>query len=189
MGRWFSVLIFCRIFGWKVTGFRAPVALQHVAIAVPHTSNWDFFLGVYSRSVHRITHVKYIGKSSLFVFPFGYLFRALGGYPVVRHKNTNFVQSIVDIFKKDPTFSVCLSPEGTRTYTNKLKTGFYYIAQQANVPLIFVKFDYSIKTVDFSEPYYLTNDFDTDIKHILDYFRGTKGHNYTFEMDYPWKED
>ena len=189
MGRLLSLLIFNKIFGWTVTGFRAPVELQHVAIAIPHTSNWDFFLGVFSRSIHKIPHVKYIGKSSLFIFPFGIIFRALGGYPVDRSKNNNFVKAVADIFKKDPTFSVCLAPEGTRKYTKELKTGFYYIAKEANVPLIFVKFDYGTKNVDFSEPYYLTNDFDTDMKHILNYFKGIKGYNYTFDMEYPWKKD
>lgn len=188
MGRWLFILIYEKIFGWRVEGFRAPIELQHVAIAMPHTSNWDFPIGVMARSIHRITHVKFIGKSSLFKFPYGFIFRALGGYPVDRNKSSNYVSAVADIFRKDSTFSVCLAPEGTRKYVKKLKTGFYFIAKEANVPLVFIKFDFKEKYVHFSEPYYLTN-YDDDMKHILEYFRGTHGLNYVFDMEYPWEED
>lgn len=189
MSQFLSKFILETLFGWKVTGFKPPIELQHVMVAAPHTSNWDFPLGVLSRSAHGITHVKYIGKSSLFVFPIGWLFRALGGYPVERNRNTNFVKAVAEIFKKDPTFSVCISPEGTRKYISKFRTGFYYIATEANVPLIFFKFDFNTKIADFSKPYYLTGDYDADMKYIVDYFRGTQGYNYVFDMEYPWKED
>jgi 1-acyl-sn-glycerol-3-phosphate acyltransferase len=186
MGRFLSKLIFQWLLGWKVTVFVAPIQLQHVCIAIPHTSNWDFFLGVFSRSIHRVTHVKFVGKSSLFAFPFGFIFRWLGGYPVDRSNNNNYVQNVAQIFKDNPDFSVCIAPEGTRKYTKKLKTGFYYIAKTANVPIIFVTFDYGSKTVDFSEPFYLTDDFDADMSYIVNYFKGVKGLNYTFDMEYPW---
>lgn len=189
MAKFICDLILCKIFGWKVTGFTAPVALQHLVVAAPHTSNWDFPLGVLSRPIHGINHVKFLGKSTLFIPPFGWFFRALGGYPVERSKNSNLVQAVIEIYKKDPTFSVCISPEGTRKYTNKLKTGFYYMAQGANIPLIFMTLDYTNKVINFSEPYHLTNDFEKDMKHIVGYFRGIKGHSYTFDMEYPWKEN
>jgi 1-acyl-sn-glycerol-3-phosphate acyltransferase len=188
MGRWLSILILEKIFGWRVEGFRAPVALQHVAIALPHTSNWDFPVGVMARSIHQIPHVKFIGKASLFRFPFGFIFRALGGHPVDRSKSTNYVSAVVDIFKKNPTFSVCIAPEGTRKYVTKLKTGFYFIAKEAKVPLVLIKFDFAAKCVHFSAPYYLTN-YDDDMKYIVEYFNGTQGFNYVFEMEYPWEED
>jgi 1-acyl-sn-glycerol-3-phosphate acyltransferase len=189
MGSFLSKFILETLWGWKVTGFKPPITLQHIIVAAPHTSNWDFPVGVLARSVFGITHVKYLGKSSLFVPPIGWLFRALGGYPVERNKNTNFVKAVVEIFKKDPTFSVCISPEGTRKKVNKFRTGFYYIAKEANVPITFFKFDFKTKIADFSEPYYLTGDFDTDMKYIVDYFRGTQGYNYEYNIEYPWKED
>jgi 1-acyl-sn-glycerol-3-phosphate acyltransferase len=190
MFRFLSELILVKILKWQVTGWRAPVEAQHVMVALPHTSNWDFPVGVLARSILGTTHIKFIGKASLFIPPFGWIFRALGGYPVERGKNNgNYVQNVAEIFKKDPTFSVCIAPEGTRKYTTKLKTGFYYIAKEANVPLSLAKFDFGKKIVDFSEPYYLTGDFDTDMAYIVAYFQGVEGLNYTFDMQYPWKED
>ena len=188
MGRLISKLIFEWLLGWKVTGFAAPKTLQHVCIAIPHTSNWDFFLGIFSRSIMRLNHVKFVAKNSLFRFPYGFIFRWLGGYPVDRSSSHNYVQGVAKLFRDYPEFSVCIAPEGTRKPTKKLKTGFYYIAKQANVPLIFVKFDFGTKTVDFSEPYYLSGDFEVDIQHILGHFRGVKGLHRTFDLEYPWKE-
>ncbi len=187
MGRLFSIFIFKWLCGWKVTGFAAPRTLQHVCIAIPHTSNWDFFLGIFSRSIMRLNHVKFVAKASLFKFPYGFIFRWLGGYPVDRSSSHNYVQGVAQLFKDHPYFSVCIAPEGTRKPTNKLKTGFYYIAKAANVPLIFVTFDYGSKTVHFSEPWYPTDDFNADIQHILAHFRGVKGLHRTFDLEYPWK--
>lgn len=189
MGRLISIFIFQKILGWTVTGYQPARTDQYVAIAIPHTSNWDFFLGVFSRSIHRIGNCRYLGKSSLFIPPFGWLFRWLGGYPVKRDKSHNYVQSVVKLFKEKPGFAICVAPEGTRKYTNKLKTGFYYIALEAQVPIILVKFDYAKKNVDFSTPFHPTGDFDKDMSYIVHYFRGVVGYNYTFDMEYPWKEN
>lgn len=160
--------------GWKITGTPPLHIPKCVMIAVPHTSNWDFPLGLLVRSATRLK-ANFVGKKSLFMWPFGYIFRALGGIPVDRTKNTNFVDAVIDIYRHRSHFQMTIAPEGTRKKTDKLKTGFYYIALGAKVPIVKVKFDYTNKLVDFASPYYPTGDKEQDFKHIDDYFRGVSG--------------
>jgi 1-acyl-sn-glycerol-3-phosphate acyltransferase len=175
-----SRFIFCKLWGWKITGeVKVP---KFVVAVIPHTSNWDFIVGLFLRSASNINHCRYVGKSSLFVFPFGYLFRALGGIPVDRTKTSNFVQAVANLFPQHEKLGICLSPEGTRSPVTQLKTGFYYIAKTANVPLILCKFDWGIKTIDYSDPFYLTDDMEADMKFIINHFQGVQGRNYPFEM-------
>ncbi|MDV7391335.1 hypothetical protein RZS08_08290, partial [Arthrospira platensis SPKY1] len=83
-----------RLFGWKLDGWDPNRLDQFVAIVIPHTSNWDFPLGLLVRQALDADHMKFIGKHTLFRPPFGFIFRWLGGYPVDRTKSTNFVQGI-----------------------------------------------------------------------------------------------
>jgi 1-acyl-sn-glycerol-3-phosphate acyltransferase len=160
--------------GWKIEGqFTSPKA---VLVEFPHTSNWDFPLGLLVRSAIQ-ADIKFVAKSSLFKFPFGGLFRSLGGYPVDRSKSNNFVDAVVDIFNQKERFAIILTPEGTRTKVDKLKTGFYHIADGAKVPIVMVKFDWAKKIVGFSEPFYTTGDYDADIIKIMDYYKGVKGYH------------
>ncbi|OQA09107.1 MAG: 1-acyl-sn-glycerol-3-phosphate acyltransferase [Bacteroidetes bacterium ADurb.Bin397] len=163
-----------KLFGWKVNG-AIPVSLkQYVMIVAPHTSNWDFFVGLAARSILEID-TKYVAKKELFRFPFGWIFRSLGGFPVDRSKNNNFVDAVADLFNEHDRFSICITPEGTRSYAPKWKTGFYYIAQKANIPVVMVAFDYGRKEVKVEAPYYLTGDMDKDIEFMLAYYRNVKG--------------
>ncbi|MCB9262466.1 MAG: 1-acyl-sn-glycerol-3-phosphate acyltransferase [Flavobacteriales bacterium] len=137
--------------GWKVAG-RLPVNhKKYVLVVAPHTSNWDFFVGLGARATFNFWP-QYAAKSDLFFWPLGWILKRLGGYPVVRSKNTNFVQSFADIFKKEKEFILTITPEGTRSYNPDWKTGFYYIAKEANVPIVPVAFDYKTKTVTMREP-------------------------------------
>ena len=120
---------------------------------------------------------KYLGKKELFRPPFGWIFRTLGGYPVDRSRNSNLVDAIVEIFDSKEEFIIALAPEGTRKYVGKLKTGFYYIAQKAQIPIVMVGFDYSKKEVIISDPFYTSNDIDTDMPKIMIFFDGISGKN------------
>jgi 1-acyl-sn-glycerol-3-phosphate acyltransferase len=174
--------LFCKIWGWKIEGTPINVP-KFVVIVVPHTSNWDFIVGLLLRPASNLNHCVYIGKSSLFVFPLGYLFRALGGMPVERTKSNNFVKSVAEIYPKYEKFGICISPEGTRKKVDKFRTGFYYVAKEANVPIIPCKFDWASKTVSYLAPFYVTDDAEADMKHIVSHFIGVQGKNYAFEMD------
>lgn len=167
------ILIFENILGWKIIG-KKPALKKYVTIVAPHTSNWDFMIGMWARSRLRLKSW-FIGKKELFIFPFGYLFRWLGGYPVDRSKGSDIVSKIVNIFNSKDEFVIALSPEGTRKYTPEWKTGFYRIATMANVPILMAAIDFSTKTVVLSEPFYPTGNMNEDIEKIKTFFRQYKG--------------
>jgi 1-acyl-sn-glycerol-3-phosphate acyltransferase len=166
-----------RLFGWKVEGGIPPGLKKFVVVAAPHTSAWDFPLGVFSRGSVGV-NIKFIGKKSLFKPPFGWLMRKLGGYPVDRSKSRNYVQSVVDIFNEHEEFAIALAPEGTRGKVEKFKTGFYYIAKGAGIPILLVTFDYDRRVVTYdSNVFYPTDDVEADLAYIWDYYKGIKGRN------------
>ncbi len=153
-----------------------PWPPQYVMIVIPHTSNWDFPLGLITRGAMG-ENIRYVGKASLFRWPFGYLFRALGGYPVDRSKRTNFVDAVVQVFKDVPAFKLTIAPEGTRNKVSKLKTGFYYIAKGASVPIMLCAFNWQERVISVAEPFYPTDDKAADFRHIYAFYQGVKGFN------------
>ena len=161
--------------GWKAVGEFPYEIKKYVIIVGPHTSNWDFVIGVLFRKALRLEKARYLGKKELFDPPFGFLFRWLGGYPVDRGKNKNMVEEVVKVFQVHEHFGIALSPEGTRKRVDKLRTGFYNIAKGANVPIIMVGLDYSNKQVSFSGPFSVTDNQDADLEHILKFYRPIKG--------------
>ena len=166
-----------KISGWKVEG-RFPSELRKYIIAVaPHTSNWDFPVGVLARSVLHIENAKFLGKDSLFKPPFGWFFRWLGGYPVDRSSRHDVVQQVVNIFNNHDDFIVAMAPEGTRKKVEKLRTGFYFIAKGANIPIIPVGFDFEKKVIKVGEPFYPTDNLENDLKFLISYYRTIRGKN------------
>lgn len=163
-----------RIFGWKVIGRYPHEIKKLVVIVIPHTSNWDFPLGPLSRTVMN-AKIKFVGKDSLFRFPIGGILRWLGGIPVNRRKSTNFVDAVVRLFEEHERLAVMLAPEGTRKRVEKLKTGFYYIALNAGIPILLVKFDYGPKIIDYGEVFWPTGDIDADMAYFKEYYRGVQG--------------
>jgi len=164
--------ILLKLWGWKIIG-TSPNLKKYLFIVVPHSSNWDFLLGLLVRSSVGFK-ANYIGKEALFRAPWGWIFRALGGHPVKRDKNYKQVDQIIDIYKREESFAMAIAPEGTRSKVNKWKTGFYYIAKGAEVPIVMVAFDYGKKEVRFSEPFYTTDDVDKDFEYMYKYFEGVK---------------
>lgn len=162
-----------RLFGWKVVG-EVPTIPQAVMIVAPHTSSWDFPIGVLARSAINL-RIRFIGKASLFRPPFGFLFRWLGGFPVARTVSQDTVAFIVQMFRDNPRFLFALSPEGTRKYTPNIRTGFYQIALQAGVPIVMVGFDFERKEVQLQPPFLPSGDKKKDFEFILTYFRSVKG--------------
>lgn len=162
--------------GWKViTRFKFDID-KYVFAVVPHTSNWDFFLGLLVRSKIGFK-ANYIGKHTLFIWPLGVIMKALGGIPVNRKSSKNFVDQIADEYKNRKKLAIALAPEGTRSKVDKLKTGFYYIAKAASVPIVLTKFDYGKKEIVFEEAFYPTEDSEKDLAFINDYFQGVLGKN------------
>jgi len=170
--RWFSRAVL-KLLGWKVKGTPAVVP-KSLVVVIPHTSNWDFPLGLLLRSAIGVD-IKYMGKSSLFKPPYGWLMKKLGGYPVYRDKSTRLVDAIAGIIKKEKSIHVCITPEGTRAKVAHIKTGFYYIAEKADIPLFLLAWDAESKVLDFGEPYYLTGNIIEDLKYVYHHLENVKG--------------
>lgn len=169
--------IFRKIFklcGWKVTGNLPKSLKKKIYIAIPHTSNWDFPIGILVKFGFGLD-VQYVAKDSLFKPPFGWFFKKTGGIPVIRSKSTNFVDETVKALKNYDRISLCLAPEGTRSKVDKLKSGFYWISFNSGVPLIFVKFDWQSKEMDFSEPFTPSGDYESDLLIIKNHFKDVIG--------------
>ena len=148
---------------------------KYVLPTVTHTSNRDFPYGIYLRPVIG-QYIRFVGKASLFRFPLGPLLRWMGGVPVIRTKRTNFTQDVARIFRERDEFKLCIAVEGTRAKVTHFKTGFYFIAKAADVPLVLCRFDFgNEKAIRFSEPYYLTDDIRADFDYIYRFFDGAIG--------------
>jgi len=147
-----------------------------IIIVAPHTSWWDFPLGLIVRGAMG-KDIKYLGKHTLFKPPLGWIFKSLGGIPVNRSKSTNMVDQVVDHFNKRDEFQVVLAPEGTRKKVDKFKTGYYFIAKAAKVPIIMIQFDFENKIIRIRDPFWPTENFESDKKIIWNYFKGVKGKN------------
>lgn len=181
---------FCRfwlwVWGFKITGDVGHDIHKKLYVVYPHTSNWDFVLGILIKGAIPLD-VNYIGKDSLFKFPFGWLFRWLGGIPVQRSKSTNFVDMMVGLYKTYDRLSFGMAPEGTRKKVGKFRSGFYYIALNAGIPIIFVTFDFGKKDIHFSDTFLPTGDYRQDMKYIIKYFKGVRGLNENQACD--WTEE
>ena len=174
MFTWLCVQWF-KLKGWTIKSEIPPDLKKFVIIVAPHTSFWDFPVGVAVRKIRKMDYVHFIAKKELFRFPFNSFFRKLGGYPVDRSKKTNLVDAIVDIFNSKDRFGMAITPEGTRNYNPDWKTGFYRIAAQLNIPIIMASVDYSKHEVEFSAPTDITNNMEADIVRFKAFFIDKKG--------------
>ena len=163
--------------GWRIQDDRPAGLDRYIVVVAPHTSNWDFFVGLSVRCLAPMGDVKYLAKKSLFKPPLGWLFRALGGYPVDRSKHNNLVDAVVAMFQRGEITRIAITPEATRKYQPHWKSGFHRIATGAGVPIILCAFDYSQKRIVISDPFPLTADLEGDIERMKDWFRPYKGRN------------
>ena len=156
--------------GWKLIGDVPHHEKKYIIIVAPHTTNLDFIIGVLVRGILGFNS-KYLGKKSLFKAPFGWFFRMMGGYPVDRSRSTNLVDQVVEIFNNHEEFVIGLAPEGTRENVGEWKTGFYFIAQKANIPIVRCLFDWGNKQVVFFEPFWTTGNIERDMPRIKEVYR------------------
>ena len=147
---------------------------KFVIAVVPHTSWVDFFLGLLVREVWN-EPINWVGKKSLFKAPFGWFFKLMGGAPIDRSKNNDAVSAAAKVFAKREKFRLTLAPEGTRKKVSQWKTGFYYIAKAAEVPVVLVAFDFGKKQVKISEPLIATDDKVSDFLVYKNFFKGVIG--------------
>lgn len=150
-----------RLMGWRVDP-NLPDLPKFVAIAAPHSSGWDFIVGIAFVFAIRLD-AHYIGKAELFKGPLGPLMRWLGGLPVDRNHPEGFVEQTVALFTAHEKLVVALAPEGTRKPVTKWKTGFYRIAVGAGVPIVPGYFDNGRRAVGLGPPFHPTGDVETDM--------------------------
>lgn len=156
--------------GWKVEG-SLPESKRNVVIGAPHTSMHDFKFAVLAAMYLQIK-VRILVKKELFWFPLGAVLRLLGAIPVERKSNSNMVDRIADLINRSEEFYLAMSPEGTRRSVDRWRSGFYYIALAAKVPIIVVAIDYGRKIVKLNDAIQPTGDFDADFVKIMACFEG-----------------
>ena len=161
--------------GWTVVGALPPQAVKSVMIAAPHTSNWDLPYTLMVAFSLRL-HIYWMGKASLFRWPFGALMRWLGGIAVDRSKSSNLVlASAQAILQADGPLQLVVPPEGTRGKTRHWKTGFYFIALEAQVPIILAYLDYQRKVGGLGPVFTPTGQLDDDMAEIKRFYAPIKG--------------
>jgi len=174
--RAFSV-VFLKLTGWQVQGELPAVARKSVFIAAPHTSNWDLPYTLMVAFVLRL-NIHWMGKASLFRFPFGGLMRWLGGISVDRSQSNNLVAaSALAISQAQGALQLIVPPEGTRAKTRYWKSGFYHIATAAQVPIVMAYMDYSRKISGLGPLLYPSGNLAADMVTIKAFYAPFKGKN------------
>jgi 1-acyl-sn-glycerol-3-phosphate acyltransferase len=166
-----------KLAGWKVINV-APATGSYLLIVAPHTSNWDFPLGI-AMAFHLRLRVYFIGKHTLFKGFKGPIMRWLGGIPLNRETSKDFVDASIETYANNDNLIFAIAPEGTRTSVERWKTGFYHMAKGANVPLALAYFDFATRTGGIGKMLYTTDNMDADMQSIADFYRPMTGKNPT----------
>ncbi|NMM48198.1 1-acyl-sn-glycerol-3-phosphate acyltransferase [Marinigracilibium pacificum] len=172
--------IFFNLMGWKVVGNFDKKVKKGLIVVGPHTSNYDFFVGVFARRILDL-NARFVAKDSLFVWPLGGYFKWMGGYPVIRSRNTKLTDTIAEVFDKEEDLLIAITPEGTRSKIEDIKSGFWHIAKKANIPYYLCGFDWGNKELVISEPI-MPSEWDEDRKKVIDFFGNLKGKNPEQDM-------
>lgn len=177
-----SRLFFC-LTGWKVEG-RPPEGVKKcIMVAAPHTSNWDFPYSLGAFYIMQI-RIKYLMKKEWLKSPVGSIFKASGAIGVERDKTSNMVEQIVEKMNKASELLVLISPEGTRSKTRKWKTGFYHMALQAEVPIVFTYLDYKKKIAKVGPAFHPTGNFKQDMQMAFEFYKNvTPRHPHKYQLE------
>ena len=170
-----------KLIGWKLDE-RVPETQRYVLIAYPHTSNWDFILGMLAKWGMGLP-INWVAKHSMFWGPFKPMFIAMGGVPLNREKTTGFIQKNIELFAQREQFILGLMPEGTRSKTDHWKTGFYHIAHGANVPIALAYLDYKNKVIGIGEIIQSSGDIHADFANIKAFYQDKIGYRPEYQSD------
>ena len=161
-----------RLIGWRGV-YVAPPGPKSVVMVYPHTSNWDFPIGVLFRAWSGL-FIHWAGKDTLFRGPLRALFLWLGGVPINRRERTGMIAQLAAQFARNASFHICITPEGTRGHTDHLKSGFYRLATEAGVPLGLGFIDYGAKRVGVERWITLSGDEAADLALLRAYYADIK---------------
>jgi|TARA_B110000977_G_scaffold68973_1_gene93637 1-acyl-sn-glycerol-3-phosphate acyltransferase len=161
--------------GWKVVNV-APATGSYLIIAAPHTSNWDFPLGIVM-AFHLRLKVYFIAKHTLFEGMAGPIMRWLGGIPLNREASKNFVEVSIEAYANQEKLIFAIAPEGTRSSVARWKTGFYHMAKGAKVPLALAYFDFATRTGGIGKMLETSENMQADMQAIAAFYRPMTGKN------------
>lgn len=161
-----------RLIGWRIVG-EVPRP-KCVLIGAPHTSNWDFPIAILAFWWLR-ADARWVGKHTLFKRPFGWLMRSLGGIPLDRERTTDFVSEVVGWFEREESLVLAIAPEGTRGHTHAWRSGFYWIAHGAGVPIALGFLDYPRRTAGIGATLMPTGDIEADMERIRAFYSDKTG--------------
>jgi len=162
-----------KIFGWK-TELTIEQPKKYVLIGAPHTSNWDFPLTLLALSCMGIKF-NWVAKHTLFKWPLGPLFRAIGGVSVDRSAGASFLIKTIELYDQSSRLILAIAPEGTRGKTTHWKTGFYTIAEKSGVPIALGFIDYQRKCIGITKILTPTGDIDKDFEIIREFYSDKAG--------------
>ncbi len=169
----FSSLVL-KLTGWRAEGEFPKHIPKAMVIAAPHTTNWDMpFSLMIAFKLH--IPVYWMGKSSIFNFPFGPIMRWMGGIPVERSRSTNTVDAIIEKFNQNDRLHIMMAPEGTRSKVKEWKSGFYHMANGANVPIVLAYIDYANKRGGIGPIYQTSGDYEKDLAEIKAFYQPFSG--------------
>jgi len=170
--RWISI-VFLWLNGWKTEG-RLPNIPKFVLIAAPHTSNWDLPYMLFT-AFELKAKIYWMGKDTIFSWPFGTLFKWLGGIPIDRGQANDVVAQSIEQFERHEKRVLTIPPAGTRKRVLNWKTGFYHIANGANVPIALGFLDYKRKVGGIGKVVQPTGDIERDMQSIRAFYTDVSG--------------
>jgi 1-acyl-sn-glycerol-3-phosphate acyltransferase len=169
---WLARLI-VGVIGWDISG-EIPAGSKFLLIGAPHTTNWDFFFMLLTSWIFRLK-VSFMGKDSLFWGPLGWIMRALGGIPIDRSSRQGVVDQMVARFDVEQALALVVTPGGTRGYRDHWKSGFYWIAYKAKIPVLCGAINYAHKRVHLGLSFIPTGDLRADMDRIRAFFQEGEG--------------
>ena len=168
--------------GWRIVHYLPEEIKKCVVIVAPHTSNWDFMYGMGALKFMKL-NPRFAIKKEWIRFPFKRLMSSLGALPINRDPGKNLgekkgtVEAMADLFSNHEKLRLLITPEGTRSLVTKWKTGFYYVALKANVPLALGYMDYEKRECGIDKLIYPSGDYKADMKQVMDFYKNIKGKN------------
>jgi len=159
--------------GWTIEGTMPPVS-KAIVIGVPHTSNWDFFMFL-AFVHHHDLHVKFLIKDNLMVWPLSWFMKRWGAIPVDRTSSHHLIDSVVQSFNDHDEMILVMAPEGTRGRTDRWKSGFWRMADAANVPIVMVGVDGATKRLEIGPSVKVDGDPDAWIDQAADFYTDIHG--------------
>jgi len=172
---WFQKLCLgvLSLFGWR-TVYEPPTESKGIILVYPHTSNWDFMIGILFSYGYGLG-ASWIAKHSAFRWPLGPVLRRMGGIPIDRRKARGTIGAMVEAYRESDSLWIAITPEGTRSHTNHWKSGFYRIALAADVPCALGFIDFKTKTVSIATYVRFTGQTEKDLRALRNFFAGKRG--------------